>query len=234
MKNKNSKSNAIHELNHPEFEKLVGDVVHKMKNNLGGLSGFATLLERDLGEDSQHLGLIEQIQSSVMRLDRLIVDLMVFIRKPGISKENVHLRPMINNLIASYEGRNQLKCEVEYDSIENDDKLAFYTDAFIIERVFIYIVRFIEQAGAILRKMIIMHDVKNIMHVNVLIDQFDFESDEKDTIINIQSEYEPVEARLAFAILLKFISTLNGYIEVSHETADSIILKIEISLRKMQ
>ena len=37
---------------HHQVDKLIVDVVHKMKNNLGGITGFAALLERDLGADT--------------------------------------------------------------------------------------------------------------------------------------------------------------------------------------
>ncbi|MFC1568589.1 hypothetical protein ACFL4L_00005, partial [bacterium] len=220
---------SLQGLNHTEFEKLVGDVIHKMKNNLGGISGFSTLLERDLGEDSPHVRLIEQIQHSVVRLDDLVVDLMVLIRKAKPTRHNVSVKPLLNDIITQYQDQNQLKCKVVYPLKNSSDKLIIQSDSFILERVFRYIVRFIEYAKAILKSIHIEIVNEKTTKIDIQIDHLELDGYGNKDLIEIISDYEPVEARLAFAILVKLVDALNGHVSARCNSETSMKLSVEIS-----
>lgn len=224
-----SDSTNFQGLSNPDLEKLIGDVIHKVKNNLGGISGFATLLSRDLGEESPHIRLIDQIQNSVMRLDDLVVDLMVLIRKAKYNREDVSLKPLLTDIIAQYEDRHQFKCKVIYQTKNKTDKVMIKTDSFIIERVFIYLVRFVEYANAILKKIIISPVSEEITKIEADIYQIELDSIQDDYLNNIITEYEPVEARLAFAILVKLIKVLQGEIHGICESRNHMKLIMHIS-----
>lgn len=227
--NGSSKLISIHSIDHPEFEKLVGDVVHKLKNNLGGLSGFATLLERDVGEDPSHRRIIGQIQSIVMRLDELMVDLMLLIRKVNISSEPVCINSLLSNLLSQYQERHHLKCQTEYYAPKNTDKIILNTDSDIIERLFLYIIRFAEQANAVVKNISISQDSALNTCIDIQIDHLDLDEYSKNSIATILSTYEPVEARLALAIIIKLIEVLGGHGEMCYKSKESISLAIQIS-----
>ena len=229
---KNSKQTPlipVHSLNHSELEILIGDVIHKVKNNLGGMSGFATLLERDLGEESPHLRLIEQIQSSVMRLDDLVVDLMVLIRKVKPTWHDVPVHPLLSNIILQYEERHQLKCKISYSEKIKSDRYCIHADDFVLERIFLYLIRFVENMNGILKEICIENVKEKSTRFVVKIDHLDLDHQENTSIAKLMTEHESVEARLAFAILIKLVEALNGHLDAKYESNTNMDLLIEFA-----
>lgn len=229
IQQKESKTAFFQGLTGSKVEKLVGDVIHKVKNNLGGISGFATLLSRDIGDESPHQRLIEQIQNSVMRLDDLVVDLMVLIRKNKTHREDVSLKPLVTDIIAQYEDRNHLKCKVIYQATEKQDKLIVDTDPFLIERVFLYLIRFVEYAKGILKEIIITSTTDKTIRIEAYIHHIEIDQCPEGDLATLITDYEPVEARLTFAILVKLVNVLQGKIQGICESQNHLKLTIDLS-----
>ncbi len=55
---------------------FFGEVIHKIKNKLGGISGFVTLLERDRAADPANALLFQKIQDGILQLNDLLISLM--------------------------------------------------------------------------------------------------------------------------------------------------------------
>jgi hypothetical protein len=75
--------------------KLLTEVVHKIKNSLGGMGGFAALLERDLGPDDPRTPLARRIQDGVIRTNDFVVNLMTYLQKPEGVLKSADPIPMI-------------------------------------------------------------------------------------------------------------------------------------------
>ena len=74
---------------------LLTEVVHKIKNSLGGIGGFAALLERDLGPDDPRTALSVRIQNGVIRTNDFVVNLMEFLQEPELSIARINPVPVI-------------------------------------------------------------------------------------------------------------------------------------------
>jgi light-regulated signal transduction histidine kinase (bacteriophytochrome) len=61
-------------------EKLICDLAHKLKNGLGGISGFASLLERDNQTEAVRKRYLKRIQEGVASMNQLVVSLMTLAR----------------------------------------------------------------------------------------------------------------------------------------------------------
>jgi hypothetical protein len=69
--------------------RLLTEIIHKIKNSLGGIGGFAALLERDLGPDDPRADLARRIQTGVMRMNDFVVDLMLYLQNIELGIESV-------------------------------------------------------------------------------------------------------------------------------------------------
>ena len=61
-------------------DKFLSDVVHKIKNNLGGIGGFASLLERDFERSDPRKRLLQRIIDGVHRLNDFVIHLMTLVQ----------------------------------------------------------------------------------------------------------------------------------------------------------
>ena len=66
-------------------QKLFADAVHSIKNSLGGIAGFAALLDRDLDSEDPKKRLTQRIQDGVMRVNDMVVSLMLLAAQPHSS-----------------------------------------------------------------------------------------------------------------------------------------------------
>src|SRR5690554_1355310 len=73
---------------------LAAGVAHEIRNPLGGIRVFASLLRRDLADQPASLRLVEKITSGVTRLERIVTDILEFGRPAEPHPEPVHLRSL--------------------------------------------------------------------------------------------------------------------------------------------
>lgn len=215
-------------LNYSEFEQLIRDVIHKVKNNLGGISGFATLLSRDLGENSPHQRLLDQIQTSISRLDTLIVDLMVLIRRPKLNAEDFSVKPLLNDLVAQFSERNKQKCKIDYDPENISEKMIIHTDSFIFERIVLYLLNFVEHINANLKRINISQNSKSGTKIRAAISSSEFSSLVNPDIKHLITDLDSVEARLSLTILVKLIQAAGGRLDLVREKKTTFDMIIEI------
>jgi len=70
---------------------MAGNVAHELRNPLGGIGGFAALLERDLDIDDPRRKLVQKIIEGVARLNNTATNLLVYTRpvRPKKRPENI-------------------------------------------------------------------------------------------------------------------------------------------------
>ena len=192
-----------------QIDKLIVDVVHKMKNNLGGITGFAALLERDLGEDTPEGKLVEQIKTSALRLDDLVLDLMTLIRTMHISMEKLHVLPVLQQKIYTYEDEYERKCEIRNVTGLSDKDVRILSDSIYLDRLFKSLMTVIVKLNAHLKSVEICSEGDNRIVLKFCLHNLDIELDKKKNLTDIINKYEPVEARLAFHTVLRLAELLD-------------------------
>ena len=96
---------------------MAANVAHEIRNPLGGIGGFAGLLERKLPENDDRRKLIRPIITGVNRLNNIVSDLLTYTRPQRIHLSRVDLHEVLNEIInffeISIEGEESKKINVE-------------------------------------------------------------------------------------------------------------------------
>jgi len=78
---------------------MAATVAHEIRNPLGGIRGFAALLERDLDEDDPKYRLIQKILTGVKSLERVVNELLEYTRPIDLIRKQVALYEIIDSAL---------------------------------------------------------------------------------------------------------------------------------------
>ncbi len=91
-------------------------LAHEIRNPLGAIKLFASLLKQDLANQPESLELVEQIDTSIHSLDHVVTNILQFARnkKPDMTPLNLHavIRDCVSSLVSPHE-QVELKLEID-------------------------------------------------------------------------------------------------------------------------
>jgi PAS domain S-box-containing protein len=82
---------------------MTAVVVHEVKNPLGGIRGFADLLDRDIPEGDPRKRLVKKITEGVETLDRIVLSLLEGTKPVKLNSHQVELRKFIDETVTFFE-----------------------------------------------------------------------------------------------------------------------------------
>jgi len=104
---------------------MAGNVAHELRNPIGGIGGFAALLERDLDVEDPRRKLVQKIIEGVARLNNIATNLLVYTRPVRIKKRSENIVQVVDDVLSLVqveleqdESNIQLKKRYEVDSLE--------------------------------------------------------------------------------------------------------------------
>ena len=78
---------------------MAAAVAHEIRNPLGAMGGFVTLLERDLESDPGKLDLVRKLIKSLSSLNKIVGNLMVYTRPLSLQAREVHLQQHLDQVL---------------------------------------------------------------------------------------------------------------------------------------
>lgn len=79
---------------------MAAGVAHEIRNPLGGIGIYASLLERDLSEMPPQLEIVRKLSSGVANLERIVGDILAFAVDAAPSRRRVRLRAILDGVLA--------------------------------------------------------------------------------------------------------------------------------------
>ena len=77
---------------------MAATVAHEIRNPLGGIGGFAKLLQRDIAEDDPRRRLSERIIEGVQSLNKIVTNLLAYTRPIETQLRDVEIQPWLSEL----------------------------------------------------------------------------------------------------------------------------------------
>ena len=81
---------------------MAATVAHEIRNPLGGIAGYAGMLERDLDSDDPNRRLVQKITEGVGRLNRIVVSLLNYTRPLRLNVHPVNLVELLEETTAFF------------------------------------------------------------------------------------------------------------------------------------
>jgi PAS domain S-box-containing protein len=78
---------------------MASNVAHELRNPLGGIGGFAALLERDLDINDPRRKLVQKIIEGIERLNRIATNLLVYTRPVRPNKRPENIVKIVNDVL---------------------------------------------------------------------------------------------------------------------------------------
>ena len=119
LQQKNEQLERTHRL--AALGQMAAGIAHEIRNPLGGIQLYASLLERDLAEREDQLNLVHKISKGVRSLDMIVTDILAFTQNQNCHKAPVHLAVLINEVI-DYVQPHLAAGQVEIDQSQIDDQ----------------------------------------------------------------------------------------------------------------
>ena len=118
---------------------MAAGIAHEIRNPLGSIELFSSLLKKDLSEDKDKREIVEHISASVKNMDRIISSLLLFAKSPQPSRQLCNLNEMLKEL---FEDSSSILIPKEINPIFNwGENVIANGDSDLLKQVFINLIR---------------------------------------------------------------------------------------------
>jgi len=121
---------------------MAATVAHEVRNPLGGIGGFASLLRREVEDDEAKVRLVDKIIAGVGSLNRTVTALLDYTRRDQLNLRTVSLRQLIEDT-AEYEHADCESCGGNVEIVVNIDNngLEVTCDPHLMRQVLLNLLR---------------------------------------------------------------------------------------------
>jgi PAS domain S-box-containing protein len=78
---------------------MAAGIAHEIRNPLGSIELFASLLKKDVETDEEKFKLVEHIRSGVKNMDRIISTLLLYAKSPRPSQQKCDIHQLLDTLL---------------------------------------------------------------------------------------------------------------------------------------
>ncbi|KPK95884.1 hypothetical protein AMJ80_03050 [bacterium SM23_31] len=209
---------------------MAGNVAHELRNPLGGIGGFAALLERDLDVDDPRRKLVQKIIEGVARLNSTATNLLVYTRPVRIKKRPENIVQAVDDVLSLVQVElEQDESNIKLKKCYKIDSLEVLIDPELLQQVILNVVKNAVQAMSYEGELEVgITDVKNKDRVEIFVKDSGTGIPEED-IKKLFLPFFTTKADgtgLGLSIAKKIVDAHNGTITVDSSKTGGTIFRI--------
>lgn len=211
----------------------MGDVVHRLKNKLGGIHGFADLLQKELPEDDPRLRYVQRIQSGVDQVDEMFVRLMKLFRTPVIRTEKIELTDRLAAAAGRLTGLAGARAAAGVDFAEKlrkAPKIRVTGDPDLLDDTLFHLLDFTCQTAETVWSLSVSAPDGRPAAVTIRYElpENGLSENRSDRIGELLRRAQPVEARISLAVADRLCRLLGGRLKMEAPDSRSRCLLLQI------
>ena len=211
---------------------MAANVAHEIRNPLGGIGGFAALLERDLDIDDPRRNLVKKIIEGVSRLNRIAANLLFYTRpiEPRLQKQDII--KTIDDVLLLMEvelEQEERNIEIIRDFPSNIQEVRIDPEIFqqVLLNIFKNAADSMENEGKLIVGVKGKNDEKNIV-ISVEDNGIGMSESVQERLFNPFFTTKPNGTGLGLAITKKIIDIHKGEISVKSEEGKGTLFEISL------
>src|SRR4030042_2499386 len=187
--------------------RLVADVVHSIRNGLGGIGGFAALLDRDLDSQDPRKRFVQRIQNGVHRVNDVICQLMILSRPIKLKPESTQIYNLIATEINQQRNKTVSAKLIRFKG-EAQKEMEMCIDPQILHQILTHTLQFISELNANIKFIECdkQDDTLSLSFQFTMNMYIEFPYD----LTTLRQEDCSIDARLSISIVKRLMSLLEG------------------------
>lgn len=215
---------------HDENEiKLFTEVAHKIKNSLGGIGGFASLLERDLGPDDSRTALVKRIQSGVIRMNEVLVSFMSLFKTPELFFDRVNPVPVIQHAWNEFwEDADPPENVLELPDPKTSIEIIIDLESF--QQLVLHSFRFVQCLESRIDRIQLTRKADASIRFDVIFQEsFNLQVESLGNGMQKIQTCEPLEAKISLYIVIKMAKLNGAKISFAAQTHHQSVLSVQFT-----
>jgi len=215
-----------------ELGEMAASIAHEIRNPLGGIGGFATLLERDLAGDEAKLKLLRRIIKGINELHKLTSDVLIYTRKMEPNIVSVNLKNALQEAISLIKMEAE-EANVKIEYLYPKENIEVEIDIDLLKRMMLNLMKNAVHAmpqGGKLTIDLSWQLLHNRFKVTVKDDGLGIEKDNLDKIFNPFFTTSSKGTGLGLAMVRRMVEAHKGSISVKSEIGQGTEFNITLPI----
>ncbi len=211
-----------------EMGEMAAEIAHEIRNPLGAIELYASMIEEDIDKNSSAYNYISSIRSEVKRLNSLLTNILLFTREFKIEKRKVSVKWLIESINEIVEPIMNSK-GINYSAKSSIDFI--FADGDLLKRAIVNLLLNSSQAVEKKKdKKISLSITKknNLTLIKVKDNGIGIDDDVVDKIFNPFFTTKPKGSGLGLAVVYRIISAHEGKIGVKSKKGEFTEFQIKL------
>ena len=206
---------------------MAARIAHEIRNPLGSMSIFATILERELVAEPEKQRLASHITSGIKNLDNLLSNMLLFAREPEARLKSVNIRSVIEDSLLLARGHERSGVSVKAEFCGQTTIMA---DQALLRQLFLNLIinaiAAMDEGGTLKVRTRMVHDARSYMEIKVSDTGRGIKEEHIDRIFDPFFSTKDRGTGLGLAIVSAVVNAHSGFIEVSSKPGEGAIFTI--------
>lgn len=206
---------------------MAARIAHEIRNPLGSMSIFATILERELIADPEKQRLASHITTGIKSLDNLLSNMLLFAREPEARVKPVNIRSVIEDSLVLAGGRAASGVSVKAEFCGQTSIMA---DQVLLRQLFsnliINAMDAMDEGGTLRVRTRMVHADRSYMEIKVSDTGRGINDEHVDRIFDPFFSTKDRGTGLGLAIVSAVVNAHGGFIDVASKPGEGTIFTI--------